>query len=307
MLMKADRLRLKKLFSKAILRLCKSNLWPHSEFQIEAMIGITFGESDVALICINEMVTNDGDAPSQIHDNDRDMVAEEFEYQELESKAFGTAEGHHVGNEPYVDVLDAEKCEMRWVGGEAFGRDAATGCEDAENGAGSGQDLYDNKMADDGKRSGAIVTAARKRKTSFAAGSDQFSSRREFDHKAEGRVTVKEEPGLLNESDFNEAFDFERTPGSGPVMKPQSPSPRIRNPDADFVSYGVTSISRFRSWPSVKKNIGLQCGRKLPTATTALQSHVRSAFCATFCRLGNMQSLPIFVHSLEMINLWHLK
>lgn len=285
MLMKADRLLLKKLFSKAILRLCRSNLGPHSEFQIDAMIGITFGDSDVALICINEMVTDDGEAISQIHDTDQDQVAEAFEYQELgSSKSFGTAEGLHIGNESYGDDLDPEKCEMRWAGSETFGH----GCEDVENGVSSDQHLYDNEMVDEGdcKGSGAIVTGSKKRKKSFAAGCDQFF-KKEFDREVEDRVAVKVEPGL-NESDFNETFGLEHTRDSRPV-KPHSPSQRVHYPDVNFVSFGVTSKNRFHSWSSKKKNIGLQFGRKVPgnkktsiiavpTAPSALQSHVRRAF-----------------------------
>lgn len=274
MLTKADRLRLKKLFSKAILRLCKSNLRHNSEFQIEAMIGITFGDSDVALISINEMVTGDGEAKSQICDTDRDLVAEEFDYQEPGSKSFGTAEGHHIGNESYGDDVDAENSEMRCAGGETFGPDAATAREDVENGVGSGltgQHLYDDKMVDDSehKRTGARIAGSRKRKKSFTAGSEQFS-KKEFDREAEDLVAVKGEPGI------NEY-------GSR-LVKPRSPSQKVLNPDADFLSCGVDSKNQFSSWPRKKKSVGLQCGRKVPgskekgamiaapTAPSALQS-----------------------------------
>ena len=60
MVPKADKLRLKKLLSDAVLLLCRNGLPFQTKFSIEALIGITLDEDDVVLVSFKEAISVDG-------------------------------------------------------------------------------------------------------------------------------------------------------------------------------------------------------------------------------------------------------
>lgn len=59
--LKAERLRLKKLLSDAIPLLCKTGLSFQSQCSIEALIGITLDENEVILVSFKETVLSSKD------------------------------------------------------------------------------------------------------------------------------------------------------------------------------------------------------------------------------------------------------
>jgi len=78
MLKKEERLRLKKLLAEAIPLLCKNSLGLQvsSKFCVEAMIGITVDENQVAFICFKEAMSADGShTSSHIYGEDVEYAA----------------------------------------------------------------------------------------------------------------------------------------------------------------------------------------------------------------------------------------
>ena len=74
MVLKADRERVKALLTETITLLCKNGLNYHSEFAIEALIGITLDRDDVFLVSIKETICSDLgiDKDYDLHDDRRD-------------------------------------------------------------------------------------------------------------------------------------------------------------------------------------------------------------------------------------------
>ena len=62
MVLKADQERLKSLLKDTITLLCKNGLTFHSEFSIEAVIGITLDKDDILLVSINEQIKSEKDS-----------------------------------------------------------------------------------------------------------------------------------------------------------------------------------------------------------------------------------------------------
>lgn len=257
MMIQADKLHLKKLLSDAIPLLCKNGLPPHSEFRVEAMIGITINNSEVALICINETVTADGDIVPQVYGVDGDLDEnEELGYREPGNGSVVNAEGCHNGSESYGGVIDVEEYGVKQERNNGLEQDM-TGYEDAANGViHPGGYLYDGKMADDGGY-GRNTTPRSKRPRSFAVGSDHFVAK-EFDNGTEDCVAVKEELGL-DESAFADAVGFQDV-----CMKSRSSGFRAYTPGANFASPSETSVQPYPTWQSKTRRMGPIHGRKVP-------------------------------------------
>lgn len=273
MIVKADKLHLKKLLSDAIPLLCKNGLPPHSEFRVEAMIGITVNNSEVALICINETVMADGDIVPQVYGVDEDLDEnEELGYPEPgNGPAVNAEECHNGSGTVYGGVIDVEEYGVKQERNDGLEQDM-TGYEDAANGViHPGGYLYDGKMADE-VGYGRNTTPRSKKPGSFAVGSDHFVTKEEFDDGTEDCVAVKEELGL-DESVFANAFGFQ----DNARVKSRSSGFRAYKPGANFSSAGETSMQPFPTWQSKTKRMGPLQGRKVPGGKTPAGKTSRNA------------------------------
>lgn len=299
MMVKADKLHLKKLLSDAIPLLCKNGLPPLSEFRVEAMIGITINNSEVALICINETVTADGDIVPQVYGVNGDLEEnEELGYREPGNGSVVDAEGCRNGSESYGGVIDLEEYGVKQERNDGLEQDM-TGYEDAANRVvHPGGYLYDGKMADD-VGYGRNPAPRLKRPRSFAVGSDHFVAK-EFDNGTEDCVAVKEELGL-DESAFADAVGFQ----DSVCTKSRSSGFRAFRPGANFASPGETSAQQpYPTWPSKTRRMGPIYGRKvLGNKTPASKTSRNTAPMSTSVELQSPADQRQFLNDLcrEMV------
>lgn len=308
MMLKAEKLHLKKLLSDAIPLLCKNGLPLHSMFRVEAMIGITVDESEVTLICFKETVTSDGELLPQVYGLDDDVEetedCERFSQAETGNHSAGSGD-HNETSSKVCTFRSDDDGSFRGFGKsiEAFPFSAdrvksernhslemdAEGYQDTDRVASSSGYLYEGDMEDEGGGyKGRAASRAENRKSQAAAGSEQFLIKEEVDLDVEDCVYVKEEQGI-DPASYAGSFDYTQPSNSIPGKSRARKGPHMF-PDFSHQMAMQQSIP----WQRKSKNLGPLRSRKqggnglssakaarhsAPMAATDMRSRVSYSCC----------------------------
>lgn len=262
MMLKAEKLHLKKLLSDAIPLLCKNGLPLHSMFRVEAMIGITVDESEVTLICFKETVTSDGELLPQVYGLDDDV--EETE----ECERFSQAEtgNHSGGGGDHQTETGSKACTFRSGDDDGLFRVKPERSDSPEMDAEGYEDrvasssgyLYEGEMEEGGGYSSRAAVVSRFSRKSHAVGSEQFLVKEEVDLDVEECMFVKEEQGIDPES-YAGSFDYSQPSNSIPR---KSRGRKGQHMFPDFSHQAQAAMQQSIQWPRKSRNMGSLRGRK---------------------------------------------